>query len=295
MIGMIDIGGTNIKYGVIDSQTEKFQLLGELPTEAQKENFKMEDRLAIIIDSLLESYSLEGLAISTAGVVNAKTGEIVFANKNLPNYKGTNLKERLESKYGYPVSVENDVNAALLGEINFGPYENVHSALMLAIGTGVGGALYLNGKIHHGFSQSGGEVGYSLMNGKNIEDIASTKSLVAKVAKEMEDPTIDGRWVFDQAINQQNPIAVKAIDSLITEIIYLINNFVALVNPEYVILGGGIMEQVDYLRPRMISKFQEVNQNKLVVRDTKIEFASLGNQAGMLGAYIHFKKSLLNK
>ncbi len=295
MIGMIDIGGTNIKYGVIDPTTENYQLLGELPTEAQKENFKMEDRLAIVIDSLLDTYSLQGLAISTAGVVNAETGEIVFANKNLPNYKGTNLKERLESKYGFPVSVENDVNSALLGEVNFGPYENVHSALMLAIGTGVGGALYLNGEIHHGFSQSGGEVGYSLMNGKNIEDIASTKSLVERVAKEVGDPTIDGRWIFDQAINHRNPIAVEAIDSLITEIVYLVNNFVALVNPEYVILGGGIMEQVDYLKPRMISKFQEINKNKLVVRNTTIEFASLGNQAGMLGAYVHFKKSHLDK
>lgn len=295
MIGMIDIGGTNIKYGVIDSKTEKYQFLGELATKAQEDDFRMENRLAEIIDTLLVSYSLEGLAISTAGVVNAKTGEIVFANKNLPNYKGTNLKEQLENKYHFPVTVENDVNAALLGEINFGPYEEVHSALMLAIGTGVGGALYLNGEIYHGFSQSGGEVGYSLMNGKNIEDIASTRALVEKVAKEVDDPTIDGRWIFDQAINHENPIAVQAIDSLITEIIYLINNFVALVNPEYVILGGGIMEQVDYLKPRMISKFQEINQNKLVVRHITIEFASLGNQAGMLGAYVHFKKSVLNK
>lgn len=295
MIGMIDIGGTNIKYGVMNPDNEEYKLLGELPTDAQAKEFRMETRLNRIIDRLLESYSLKGLAISTAGVVNAKTGEIVFANKNIPNYIGTNLKEILENKYKIPVTVENDVNAALLGEITFGPYEDVHSALMITIGTGVGGALYLNGKIHHGFSQSGGEIGYSFMNGKNIEDTASTRALVQRVANKIDRADVDGRWIFDQAIRHQNPVVIEEIDFMVTEIIYLINNFVALINPEYVILGGGIMEQVDYLKPRMITKFNEINKNKLVVRDTKIEFASLGNQAGMLGAYVHFKKSTQTK
>lgn len=295
MIVMIDIGGTNIKYGVVDLQTDNYQLLGELATEAKTENFQMEKRLDIIMDTLLEEYTVEGIAISTAGVVNADTGEIVYANENIPNYKGTQLKKILEVSYQVPVTVENDVNSALLGELIFGNYGDVHSALMLTIGTGVGGALYLNGQIHHGFSHCGGEVGYSLINGQNIEEVASTRALVAKVAQELDDPTIDGHWIFEQAIHHQNPITIQAIDHLIDGIIQLVNNYVALINPEYVILGGGIMEQVDYLKPRMIKRFEEINKNKLAVKNTKIEFAHLGNQAGMLGAYVHFKESILNQ
>lgn len=293
MIVMIDIGGTNIKYGVINPQTEDYQLLGELPTATGTENFQMEKRLDIIIQSLIKNYEIKGIAISTAGVVDADTGEIIYANKNIPNYKGTPLKQLLEKKYQVPVAVENDVNSALLGELTFGSYGTVHSALMLTIGTGVGGALYLNGHIHHGFSHSGGEVGYSIVNGQNIEDIASTRALVERVEKKSDEPTVNGHWIFDQAIHHKNPLAIEEIDYLIEGITQLINNYVALLNPQYVILGGGIMEQVDYLKPKIIKRFEEMNKNKLVVKNTTIEFARLGNQAGMLGAFVHFKEKEL--
>ncbi len=294
MIIMIDIGGTTIKYGVIDPTTEEYELLGELDTGTSLENFRMEDRLEIIIHIVQKDYELEGIAISTAGVVDAEKGEIVYANKNIPNYKGTHLKEILEEKYNVPVTVENDVNAALLGELNFGKLQGVHSALMLTIGTGVGGSLYLNGSIYHGFSHSGGEVGYAIMNGQNIEETASARALVNRVANQVDEEDVNGRWIFEQAIEYKNPLVIKEIDFMIAEIMQLVSNYVALINPEVVILGGGIMEQVDYLKPLMIQKFKELNTNQLVVDNTRIEFASLGNQAGMLGAYAHFKNSFKN-
>lgn len=292
MIIIIDIGGTTIKYGVIDPETEEYQVLGELDTGTSKEDFRMENRLEKLISAVEKDYEVKGIAISTAGVVDSETGEIVYANKNIPNYKGTHLKEILETKYNVPVTVENDVNAALLGELNYGELHGVHSALMLTIGTGVGGALYLNDAIYHGFTHSGGEVGYALMNGRNIEETASARALVERVAKQVDEVDVNGRWIFEQAIEHKNPIAIKEIDFMIAEIMYLVSNYVALINPEVVIFGGGIMEQVDYLKPRMIKKFQEINANQLVVENTKIEFASLGNQAGMLGAYAHFKNNV---
>ncbi|MDN6161617.1 MAG: ROK family protein, partial [Atopostipes sp.] len=135
MILLIDIGGTNIKYGIMDSKTEKYQSLGELPTKTEVPEFRMEDRLKIIIDSIKESHCLTGIAISSAGIIDPLKGKIIYANKNIPNYKGTNLKRILEEKYKLPVTVENDVNSALLGELNYGDYQNVHSALMITIGT----------------------------------------------------------------------------------------------------------------------------------------------------------------
>lgn len=288
MIIIIDIGGTTIKYGVIDPKTEDYQLLGELDTGTSQKSFRMEKRLEKVIDVVGKEYELKGIAISTAGVVDAETGRIVYANENIPNYKGTHLKEILEEQYKLPVTVENDVNSALLGELNYGELQDVHSALMLTIGTGVGGALYLNDSIYHGFSHSGGEVGYALMNDQNIEETASARALVERVSKQVDDE-VDGRWIFEQAIQYHHPIAIKEIDFMISEIMHLVSNYVALINPEVVIFGGGIMEQVDYLKPRMIKKFEEINTNQLVVGNTKIEFASLGNQAGMLGAYVHFK------
>lgn len=184
------------------------------------------------------------------------------------------------------------MNSALLGEVSYGSFNKVHSAIMLTIGTGVGGALYLNGGIYNGFSHSAGEVGYAIINDRNIEDIASTTALVRNVKARLGHEKVDGHWIFDQAINHENKVCTEEINSLVRSLVYLISNYVALFNPEVVILGGGIMEQSDYLRPIILDTFKNVNTNQLVVENTKIEFASLGNEAGMLGAYSHFKKTV---
>lgn len=273
----------------MDPTTEKHKLLGHLDTNATELNFKMEDRLSTVLERISEETDIKGIGISTAGIVDSETGEIVYANKNIPNYKGTKLKEILEAKYNVPVSIENDVNSALLGEISYGLFKDVHSALMLTIGTGVGGALYLNGGIYHGFSHSAGEVGYAIINDRNIEDLASTTALVRNVKARLGRDDVDGRWIFDQAIHHANNICIEEINRLVKSLVYLISNYVAIFNPEYVILGGGIMEQSDYLRPLILEQFKSVNTNQLVVENTTIEFASLGNEAGMLGAYSHFK------
>lgn len=290
MIAIIDIGGTSIKYGVMHPGDEKYKILGSIDTKPFERKFKMENRLDEVMNNILIEYEISGIAISTAGIVDQNTGKIIYANKNIPNYKGTELKKKLEETYQVPVSVENDVNSALLGELNYGDIKDVHSALMLTIGTGIGGALYINRGIYHGFTHSAGEVGYAIINEKNIEDIASTTALVKNVKKRLDNKVIDGKWVFDQAINYNNQVCIEEINHLITGLTYLISNYVSLLNPEVVILGGGIMEQIDYLKPLIYKKFKEINKNKLVVDHTKILFASLGNKAGILGAYSHYKK-----
>lgn len=277
---------------MIDPTTEDHEFFGHLDTDVKESNFLMENRLSEVLDLISDKVDFKGIAISTAGIVNSETGEIVYANKNIPNYKGTKLKAILEKKYNVPVSVENDVNSALLGEVSYGSFNKVHSAIMLTIGTGVGGALYLNGGIYNGFSHSAGEVGYAIINDRNIEDIASTTALVRNVKARLGHEKVDGHWIFDQAINHENKVCIEEINSLVRSLVYLISNYVALFNPEVVILGGGIMEQSDYLRPIILDTFKNVNTNQLVVENTKIEFASLGNEAGMLGAYSHFKKTV---
>lgn len=293
LIAIIDIGGTNIKYGVIDSITEKYQLLGALATDVHTKDFRMEDRLDVVLSIIKKKSQITGIAISSAGIVDEKEGKIIYANKNIPNYKGTNIKAYLENKYRVPVTVENDVNAALLGELHYGAIKSAHSALMLTIGTGVGGALYLENKIHHGYTHSAGEVGYSIINGHNIEATASTSALVRNVQKQLKRDDIDGRWIFQQAMEFGDSICEREIQKMLEELALLVNNYVALINPEYVILGGGIMEQEDYLQPLFLQIFEKINTNELTRKNTKIRFASLGNKAGMLGAYVHYKKQVI--
>lgn len=293
MIALLDIGGTKIKYGIIDAETEKYNYLDSLVTrenETDVQSFNILERIKIILDKLFATYDIQGIAISTAGIVDVNTGEIIYANENIPNYSGTRLRKILEDMYKVPVTVENDVNAALLGELEFGDYGKVHSVVMLTIGTGIGGALYLNNSIYHGFNGCAGEVGYSILDNQNIETITSTRALVRNVRQRIPNKGIDGQWIFDQAINHDNAICIEEIDNLINNIMEMVNNIVSLLNPQYVILGGGIMEQKNYLSSRVEKAFKAINRNALTIKSTQLSFASLGNQAGLLGAYVHFKR-----
>lgn len=289
MILLIDIGGTNIKYGSMDPKSLIFEKISEMPTNTHVDNFKMEERLFDLISDVQITKNIEGIAISSAGIVNAETGEIVYANKNIPNYCGTKIKKILENKYSVPVSIENDVNSALMGEIHFGNHGDIHSALMLTIGTGVGGAIYINDDIYHGYTHSAGEVGYSVLNGENIEEVASTTALVNNVKKRINQENVDGHWIFDQAINKGNSVCEEEIERLIRNIVIFISNQVALLNPQLVILGGGIMEQKEFLKPIINHYFDKIITNEFIKDNTNIEFASLGNDAGLLGAYKVFE------
>lgn len=294
MIALIDIGGTQIKYGIMNTNTETARTLGSIDTATDLPDFNILDRIDIAIEHIREDYTIRGIAISSAGVVNPTNGKIVHANPNIPNYANTPLKEILENKYNLPVSVENDVNAALLGEIYFGNHQLVSSAIMLTIGTGVGGALFLNHQIYHGYSFSAGEVGYTFLNDQNIEEVVSARALVNRVQQQTPHEKVDGFYIFKELENG-NPQITQILDDYCQQLAKAIINQVSLLNPELVILGGGIMEQTDYFEPQLTKYFNQFYTNHYASQRTTITFATLGNTAGMLGAYQHFKNQHPNK
>lgn len=288
MILALDIGGTQIKTGLFNNKGEIIEL-SKFETNIKDDDFSMLDRISEILDLILEKNNIEGIAISTAGVVDNENGKIVHANKNIPNYKGCEISKFIWDKYKIKSIVENDVNSALIGELSLEEYSKVKNAVMFTIGTGVGGAILINGQLFRGSDFSAGEVGYTIQNGQNIESLASTSSLVEKVKERVKKDNIDGLWIFEQAKNNNN-ICVEEIDNLLENIAILINNVVSIINPDLVILGGGIMEQDEYIRPILESKINNILKNDLVKNSLKLEFAKLGNKAGMIGAYYQFLK-----
>lgn len=287
MIALIDIGGTHIKYGVLSEDTEEMIDLGKVDTDTSQPNFNMMDRLIPLIEMMKHSYELKGVAISSAAVIEPERGEVLHANPNIPNYTGTQIKAEIERAFSLPCSVENDVNCALLGELYFGETKDIQNALMLTIGTGVGGSLFIDGKLFHGHSFSAGEIGYSYYGENNIETVASARALVNNVSLRLDRDDIDGHWIFEQA-RAGHSICIEEIDRFVDILVKIIINNVSLINPEVVLLGGGIMEQKEYLSEKIHQKF-ELYQNHYVRPKTKIHFATLGNKAGMLGAYVHYK------
>lgn len=282
----IDIGGTAIKYGVVQS--------GEIPEVIRNDSCKTPEngtkilqKVFDIIEDLKRKYGqAEAVCISSAGIVNSEEGCILEANDDLiPGYTGTKIADRVKEKFGLPCFVENDVNCAAMAEYYAGAAKGYHSMLMLTIGTGIGGAFIADGKLLKGHTYSACEVGYMNMEEGTFEEIAATSALVARTAKRLRKTTdeISGKWIFEQA-QDGNEVCIEEIDRMCDILAKGISNICYVLNPEIVLLGGGISAQTDWLKPRI-----EIGMEKYLIpvirKKTKLDFAKFKNQAGMIGAY----------
>lgn len=283
----IDIGGTSIKHGILDENI-KFITSGEIATEAQKGGKNILEKVINIVSEYKKEYTLSGVCISTAGMVDCEKGEIIHASDLIPNYTGTQIKKTLEDIFSIPCEVENDVNCAGLAEYFSGSAKGSSISLCLTIGTGIGGSIIINDKVFHGFSGSACEVGYMNMFKSKFEDLGATSILVKKVAKlkNCSENHIDGKLIFEMAKNNDED-CIKAIDEMVDILGMGIANICYVINPEVVVLGGGIMAQKDYLYDKI-----RLSLDKYLIptisSKTKLEFAKNQNKAGMLGAYYNF-------
>ena len=282
----IDIGGTAIKYGVVQS--------GEIPEVIRNDSCKTPEngtkilqKVFDIIEDLKRKYGqAEAVCISSAGIVNSEEGCILEANDDLiPGYTGIKIADRVKEKFGLPCFVENDVNCAAMAEYYAGAAKGYHSMLMLTIGTGIGGAFIADGKLLKGHTYSACEVGYMNMEEGTFEEIAATSALVARTAKRLHKTAdeISGKWIFEQA-QDGNEVCIEEIDRMCDILAKGISNICYVLNPEIVLLGGGISAQTDWLKPRI-----EMGMEKYLIpvirKKTKLDFAKFKNQAGMIGAY----------
>jgi len=289
----IDIGGTSIKYGVLSDEGEIF-IDGTVSTKVtEKENFILSDVKKLVRNILDEyrNYEIKGICVSTAGVVNPEKGEIAYAGPTIPKYTGTKIKEELEKEFSISCEVENDVNCAGLGEYWKGAGKGSKSMVCLTIGTGVGGSVILDGKLLNGIGYTAGEIGYMDVNGSYIQNIASSRYLVEKVQKEKVEKegitdAITGVDIFELA-KKGDEICIAGINEIISNLAVGVRNIIYLLNPEVIVIGGGITAQKEYLEEKIR---KEVNDGMIsdMFRKTRIELAQQGNQAGLLGALYNF-------
>lgn len=293
-----DIGGTAIKYGILEPPGN-FVHTGETPTRAWEGGQGILGTLKRVGGELLEEgrpgeklpgkYAVAGICISTAGMVDCERGVILHSAPLIPDYTGTELKAELEAYFHLPCEVENDVNCAGLAEAHAGAARGYSVALCLTVGTGIGGALLLDGKVFHGSSGSACEVGYMHLPGGQFQDLGAASVLVKDVTGKMglEPGSIDGRWVLDKA-QAGDPICLSAVEEMADTLAMGIANICYVMNPGVVVLGGGIMARRDLLLP-LVRQGLGKYLIPAVEKNTRLETAQNGNQAGMLGAWFHFQ------
>lgn len=278
----IDIGGTAIKYGLVNRNGE-FIDKASMPTEADLGGIGIVAKIKNIIMEYSKVQKLTGVAISTAGVIDYTDGSIKFALA-IPNYTGTKLKETIEEDFKLKCAVENDVNCIALGEMWLGAGKGKSSLFCMALGTSIGGCAVFDKKVIHGASNSAGEIAYMLIPGGNMHELVSTTRLVKDVAnaKNITVDEVNGKKIFAWA-KQDDEISKNAIYRLMEHLADGIVNITSVFNPEMIILGGGIMAQTEYLQPIITQILKEKLQPN-VYEKTEIAFAKLENDAGMLGA-----------
>lgn len=286
---VFDIGGTAIKYGLV---SENFEILesNEMPTanEGETANAKI---VLQNLDRVMAEYKgkYNAIGISTAGQVDFERGYIVYGTDNIPGFSDTDMRGIFEAKYGVPVAVDNDVNCACLGEAHFGAGRGSDYFICLTYGTGVGGAIYLNGDLLRGAKSAAGEFGHMMTHAGGAqcncgrkgcyEAYASCRALTNKVSEHF------GRYVSGREIYEPqmlaDPFIQQAINDWEDEIVNGLVSLSYIFNPPLIVLGGGIMSEeqlVNNIRKKLI---ESVGIN---YQSVQVEKAQLKNKAGMLGA-----------
>lgn len=284
----VDIGGTAMKYGVIDAAGTIISRF-ETDTEARKGGAAILEKTMKIVRALCDTEKISGVCISTAGMVDTKKGEITYAAPLIPDYAGTKFKETIEKSFGLPCEVENDVNCAGLAESMAGSSKGSRVSLMLTIGTGIGGCIVMNGEVYHGFTNSACEIGYMHMEDSDFQTLGAASILTRKVAarKKEAEELWNGYRIFEEA-KKGDTVCIEAIDEMTDVLGKGIANICYVMNPEIVVLGGGIMAQEEYLRGRIEAAIARYLIPDIAAH-TKLAFAQYRNDAGMMGAFYHFK------
>lgn len=299
----LDVGGTSIK-GVIIDETGKIIIEGDIATSHGDD---LAECIAALADRLVlganKVYSaLSGIGVCCPGLIEAQSGTIIFAgNLNLKNYP---LGEILKQKFGVPVKVCNDANAAALGEAKFGAGKNYKDSVLVTLGTGVGGGIVIDGKLFEGNNSAGAEIGHMVIDrgghwctcGRRgcFEVYCSARALTQKTKEAMEDDTssdmwrdytyetADARTAFEHMDTDRT--AKKVVDWYIDRLSCGLINLANIFRPQVIMLGGGVSAQGS----RLTLPLQKILNGELFggtqYAPVEIKCASLGNRAGSLGA-----------
>lgn len=303
----VDIGGMSIKVGIVDENgniIKKDRVVTVKNAEQDIENTASLIK-RLLYEKGLSIKDIKGVGVGCPGAVTSSTGVVDF----LPNLNWYNVKlvDILKKSLDTEVVISNDANVAALGEVIYGCAKGYKTCVMFTLGTGVGGGIIIDGKLFEGNQSKGAELGHTtlVLDGEPcgcgrkgcIEAYVSATALIRQTKKAMEnDKTskmwdfvggdiekVDGRTAFESA-KLGDATACKVRDEYVK---YLSESMMSMFNifrPEAFILGGGVSAQGDYLISRIKEYCQKFEYGYKAAPVPQILVATLGNDAGIIGA-----------
>ena len=291
----IDIGGTTIKADLYDDFGTSLNQFKEIETIIDYDlgTNQILNQVCDLIGEYILNYSIDGVGISTTGVVNANTGEIIYAGYTIPGYIGVNFTSEIEKRFGLSTFVENDVNCAALGELWKGQAKDKKNVVMVTIGTGIGGSIIVNGQIVNGFNYTAGEVGYIPVGNSDWQSKASTTALIHLYQKKSLKTNQTGRSFFTD-LSSGDKVAKETFEIFVENLTKGLLTISYLLNPEILILGGGVLAKKDILLPEIQSSLAKNAMDNRFLPNNVVA-ATLGNEAGRIGAVKNFLDRISNK
>ncbi|PJN90888.1 ROK family glucokinase [Bacillus sp. mrc49] len=305
----VDLGGTTTKLALINTYGEIIHKW-EINTDISEKGKFITMNIAKAIDAKLEELNepkskLVGIGMGAPGPVDFVNGSIYEA-VNL-GWKDYPLKDLLEVETSLPAVIDNDANMAALGEMWKGAGNGAKDLVCVTLGTGVGGGIIHNGRIVHGTSGAAGEIGHITVIadggapcncGKTgcLETVASATGIVRLALEALNED--DGTSLLQQKVNEGNGVSSKLLfqcakdgDSLSKAVVDKVGNYLGLalshvgnvMNPDKIVIGGGVSQAGGILLDTVRAAFEKY-AFKRVGKSTKISLATLGNDAGVIGA-----------
>lgn len=295
---VLDIGGSSVKHAII---SENGEFLEKGSYKSEREDFNIfKQNMIDIINEAKEKYNVKGVAVSSPGSVNSDTG-IIGGISALPCIHGPNFKEIFGQDLGLNLEIENDANCAALGEVWKGAAKNNNDVLFVVCGTGIGGAVIKDKRIHRGNNLFGGEFGYMVLETKEVNgerelnvwsDTGSTGAILRNFSKlkNLKEEDLNGKMIFELAENGDKD-AAKIIDDFYFNMALGIYNLQYIYDPEKILIGGAISSREDFLE-KINEKIDEVIDKVRIAKIAKvnpiIEKCKFKNDANLLGALFNY-------
>lgn len=293
----VDLGGSHIAIGVVDDNGKILEKNEKRLTSVEKQNLKksIEEYMIENVNQLMQEYEISEMGIGTPGW--AENGVIKNSgNLGIQNYP---IVERLQA-INVPIKITNDAKCAALAENAYGCLKGYDRSIFLTLGTGIGGAAFLNHKLLKAGKKPGYEFGHMVIEKNGIpchcgrkgcfERYASMKAFKNKLREVLNlDETTRGEELVEMIrMNKPENKNYQIIESVVSEYIdnlsIGIQNLINIFEPEVVGIGGSFAYFGDVLLPRLKKEIESANKNDEERRDIKIETAVLGNDAGIIGA-----------
>lgn len=299
----IDLGGTMVKIGIVNSNGEILRK-DEIETRLELGFQKVVERICNKIKEIVDLKDVKAVGIGSPGSIDHDKGIIKFS-PNFPGWNNVPLKDEIEKHLNVPVFIENDANSAALGEKWFGEGKNKDHIVVLTLGTGIGGGVITHGKLLTGSDGIGAELGHMIVDPHGpicgcgnygcLEAMASATALIryanesrkrfpeSKIFElESQRNVLGAREIFD-AYRANDKLAIRIFDTFVDAMSVGITSIIHIFNPQVVILGGGMSRSADLFIPKIREKVS-MRVIPSFMGTFEIVGSRLGNDAGILGA-----------